>query len=618
MLSFVLRVLYDNMNNAMVHDRLVEAAVFNPLAETAAFGGFSFLVGFIIVFRTSQSYGRFQEAMSNTHAMVTEWFDAATTLVSFARSSKKSEDVPRFIHILVRLFSIMSAGALKELTDADGMIAEAFEMIDPMGLDEESYRILLKNPNTVVLTYQWIQQFVNESHKAGILDVPPPILGRAFTELGTGMSKFQDAMKTAKVPFPYPYAQTSVTLLVMHWFLTPLVMAQWTNHAWASAVFTFIQVFILWSLNVIATGLESPFGGQENDIDPYLMQERMNAQLMVLVSTKAAKTPSLSSSTATEHSSLLKIFADERRKRSALVRAWRNEKEKYSIWFLNQRFWASLRRCCPNRFRRTSQKQATGDLESCSGRVSVLSAFVSVLPVGSTSAVLAPGSAVTSDPCVSSVAPSTALRESPTDLVLSVEPADQAVMLPCVPHRNDEDSLLPSGDQRTPEREQESTNMPEADKPRTSSLASGTSPAVIAVDAVATLTSTGSASLPADSPSAGASKDGASEDPAIAAATSKSDVGLTSASSAEPHPAAAAIGEADATSVRSGTRPVSEDVGVTGEGELPHTASSSSALAPAVEETKEVDRPTLTETGTQDLENMILMECGAGFLPFRE
>merc|ERR1712137_1069166 len=127
-----------------------------------------------------------------------------------------------------------------------------------------------------------------------------------------GMVKFHDAMKVAKVPFPFPYAQTTVTLLMIHWVLTPLVMVQWTKYGSTAAVFTFVQVLILWSLNAIATGIEHPFGGEDNDIDPYIMQKKMNEGLLLLVNPKAVLLPKLAHGTKAEYSTLLRTFRSER------------------------------------------------------------------------------------------------------------------------------------------------------------------------------------------------------------------------------------------------------------------------------------------------------------------
>merc|ERR1711963_431847 len=82
------------------------------LKEDTAWTGFSFLVGFSIVFRTSQAHSRFWEGCTSMHAMRAEWFDACAALVCFCQHSKVDQElVMKFKNILVRLFSMLHAAA---------------------------------------------------------------------------------------------------------------------------------------------------------------------------------------------------------------------------------------------------------------------------------------------------------------------------------------------------------------------------------------------------------------------------------------------------------------------------------------------------------------------------
>merc|ERR1719469_447712 len=86
------------------------------LRETQAWSGFSFLVGFLIVFRTSQAYARFWEGCTASHQMRAEWFDACSSIVSFTKYSKVSPLIIRnFKEVLIRLTSMLHAAALAEL-----------------------------------------------------------------------------------------------------------------------------------------------------------------------------------------------------------------------------------------------------------------------------------------------------------------------------------------------------------------------------------------------------------------------------------------------------------------------------------------------------------------------
>ncbi len=98
-------------------------------------------------------------------------------------------------------------------------------------------------------------------------------------------------MKITEIPFPFPYAQACDCILVVHWILVPLVTSVWVaNPIWA-AVFTFIQVFILWALNLTAIEIDHPFGKDGNDIAGGFMQKQFNESLRLLVSEDTRRTP---------------------------------------------------------------------------------------------------------------------------------------------------------------------------------------------------------------------------------------------------------------------------------------------------------------------------------------
>jgi len=272
------------------------------LTESQAFGGFSFLVGFLVVFRTSQAYSRFWDGCTFTHQMRAEWFDACSALVAFCKHSEESvAKVDRFKGTLIRLFSMLHALALAELevinTNADQFSevnAFRFDVIDPEGLDVQTLYHIKNSGSRVELTFSWIQCLVVDNIRTGVLSIPPPILSRAFQEIANGMVAFHDAIKITYIPFPFPYAQTCDCLLVMHWLLVPFVTSQWVSTPLWAAVFVFVQVFIFWCLNLIAIEIENPFGTDPNDLDGKDMQEEMNRHLLLLLMPHTIRTPQLS------------------------------------------------------------------------------------------------------------------------------------------------------------------------------------------------------------------------------------------------------------------------------------------------------------------------------------
>mmetsp|Transcript_27758 Transcript_27758/g.61276 ORF Transcript_27758/g.61276 Transcript_27758/m.61276 type:complete len:540 (+) Transcript_27758:49-1668(+) len=274
------------------------------ISKSGAWSGFSFLVGFLIVFRTSQAYERFWEGCTTATLMRARWFSACSSLIAFCKdSSAPLRDVERFQGTLIRLFSMLHAASLAAVEDAnldehhaDSVEAYKFELIDAQGIDVDSLITMKDETHKVELIFQWIQALVVENQKNGVLSISPPILARPFQEMGEGICAFHDALKVSETPFPFPYAQTCDLLLLVHGSLVGFVVYPWVTHpAWA-AILTFVQVFILWALDFIAVELENPYGLDANDLDGRWEQQRLNERLKMLVRASTARTPQLSDS----------------------------------------------------------------------------------------------------------------------------------------------------------------------------------------------------------------------------------------------------------------------------------------------------------------------------------
>lgn len=143
------------------------------------------------------------------------------------------------------------------------------------------------------MVFQWIQNLIVDAVSSGVLSIPPPLLTRTFQDLGSGMSRFHDALKYARVPFPFPYIASTDLLLIIHWVVTPIVICSWTSQVVWAAFFTFMLVFVLWTLHLVANELENPFGGDMNDLNMADIQDGVNMGLLLLISKESRETPRL-------------------------------------------------------------------------------------------------------------------------------------------------------------------------------------------------------------------------------------------------------------------------------------------------------------------------------------
>jgi len=263
--------------------------------NTTLFASFCATLGFLLVFRTSQAMLRFMDGLKCIYGMTASYYEACSSLMSFSGTTKKSpEEIEAFRHLLVRLFSMLHSAALHEIAAGE---LTGFQTIDEAGLDDESTEFLNAAKDSghdqSRVLHQWIQNLIVKSHEGGMLAVPPPILSRVFQELADGMGHLDDARRIAHIPFPFPYAQMTVLLLLLHMVITPVICSIIASHWIWAGVLCFIMVISGWSINFIAAEIEQPFQDDANDLPMLNFQVEMNKALMLLLDHRMHVCPAL-------------------------------------------------------------------------------------------------------------------------------------------------------------------------------------------------------------------------------------------------------------------------------------------------------------------------------------
>eukprot|EP00747_Dinoflagellata_sp_TGD_P032017 gnl/TRDRNA2_/TRDRNA2_135682_c0_seq1.p1 gnl/TRDRNA2_/TRDRNA2_135682_c0~~gnl/TRDRNA2_/TRDRNA2_135682_c0_seq1.p1 ORF type:complete len:736 (+),score=143.21 gnl/TRDRNA2_/TRDRNA2_135682_c0_seq1:124-2331(+) len=308
LLGMVLKLL---QREQMFENELSERIMF----KAAVYSGFTFLVGFFVIFRTTQAYFRFWEGCTTAQSIRGQIFDTVSALISYSKvATAAPEEVKKFNHLMLRLFSMLHAMILSRVTgDLEWNHEESnYPLIDAEGLDIE-HLMSIRHENTgcqAELVLQWITQLISRNTATGVLAIPAPILSRAFQQLAMAKVSFEDIVKICDIQFPFPYAQTTTTLLLIHWFMCPVAVCQWVEWVTSAGTFTFLQVFIMWSLNLIAEEIEQPFGTDANDLNAEYMQEEMNDHLQLLLSCEAEKTPVLSDTVIYDVDQLYTLLRD--------------------------------------------------------------------------------------------------------------------------------------------------------------------------------------------------------------------------------------------------------------------------------------------------------------------
>merc|ERR1740130_297524 len=228
------------------------------VADAAAktVGAFSVVMTFILYNRSRTSYNRWWEGGTLLQKTRGEWFNAYSSIMAFGSTRPELQDqVEAYYHLMARLMSLLMSCGLQQVSPNRD---RPFEIIDLDGIEPESMEFLNSAPDKVEIILQWIQRSMIIHMQTGVLPVAPPILSRAFQEVSRGIVNLQNARKIADFPYPYPLAQVSMMLQLLHFVLTPFAAALAMPRGFA-CVFAFASIFVLWCLHFNALDLEFPF-----------------------------------------------------------------------------------------------------------------------------------------------------------------------------------------------------------------------------------------------------------------------------------------------------------------------------------------------------------------------
>mmetsp|Transcript_71140 Transcript_71140/g.206000 ORF Transcript_71140/g.206000 Transcript_71140/m.206000 type:complete len:605 (+) Transcript_71140:188-2002(+) len=257
----------------------------------SALSGFTSVLFFVLYFRSNVAYGRWWEGGTLLQQTRGEWFNAYSSLLAFTSPDPaRQAEVEAYQHMLARLMSLLFCSALQQVSPNRN---RAFEIIDSTGVDPASLHFLSQSSDRVEVILQWVQRSTILNMFSGILPIPPPVMSRAFQEISRGIVNLQNARKIADFPFPFPYAQASVVMLVTHWAMCPIFTCLLLNHVIAGFA-SFCIVFFLWCIHFIAIELESPFGSEDNDLPMHQMQADWNNSIATLLAKRANCPPNFS------------------------------------------------------------------------------------------------------------------------------------------------------------------------------------------------------------------------------------------------------------------------------------------------------------------------------------
>merc|ERR1719221_512978 len=175
---------------------------------------------YILYRRSSVAYDRWWEGGTLLQKTRGEWFNAYSSIMAFTSTKPElSDQVDEYIHLTARLMSLLMCCALQQVSPNRD---RPFEIIDLEGIEPTSMEFLNTAPDKVEIILQWIQRSMVLHVQTGVLPVAPPILSRAFQEVSRGIVNLQNARKIADFPYPYPLAQISMILQIIHYAVVPV------------------------------------------------------------------------------------------------------------------------------------------------------------------------------------------------------------------------------------------------------------------------------------------------------------------------------------------------------------------------------------------------------------
>lgn len=130
------------------------------------------------------------------------------------------------------------------------------------------------------LVMAWIQELLVDRQRQGGLDVPAPILSRPYQLLSEGLTAFEQCRKLTDTPFPFPWAQFVMVLLVLHSFLAPILIVAYIRTTWLAVVLSVVSVVTYWALNEVARDMEDPFLYEPNELPLAKQQYDFNTALL--------------------------------------------------------------------------------------------------------------------------------------------------------------------------------------------------------------------------------------------------------------------------------------------------------------------------------------------------
>eukprot|EP00930_Biecheleria_cincta_P032180 TRINITY_DN22335_c0_g1_i1.p1 TRINITY_DN22335_c0_g1~~TRINITY_DN22335_c0_g1_i1.p1 ORF type:complete len:457 (-),score=75.45 TRINITY_DN22335_c0_g1_i1:477-1847(-) len=279
------------------------------ISDNTVMKNFIWALTFSLVFRTNTSYNRYWAAANHLKKMQAEFYDAATSVICFTlTSAKPPEEKLKFSHLLLRLFALLHAVTMEDLST---LANEDYPLIDIQGLSRDELKYIAGDHFEGMkpeIAMNWIRLYIMNGLQSKLIDADPAIVTRVIARLGSGLSHFHAAVQVNQVQFPFPYVQSNLLLALVHCLLTPLNIASKTNYWWGSFLLTLFSISLLKAIDLIGVEIDAPFGEDPNDLPMWELHGEFLSDLHTMLNPQSWRLPRMMEGSKTSYEELLATF----------------------------------------------------------------------------------------------------------------------------------------------------------------------------------------------------------------------------------------------------------------------------------------------------------------------
>mmetsp|Transcript_19963 Transcript_19963/g.32905 ORF Transcript_19963/g.32905 Transcript_19963/m.32905 type:complete len:694 (+) Transcript_19963:285-2366(+) len=225
---------------------------------TAYFGGISFIVGFVVVYRSQISYTRYSQAQEAYFDMASKLHDFISFMNAFLTGDDEETQILR--NTLIRWTRAYHSLAIEEFQGIE--FGSTFERVN---LSQEEIDLLARDRKRQIQISSWMHRLIMENRSKFV--VGDAILSRAFQISTQANLYFNNARRISETPFPFPFVQLTGMMIHMWSILTPIVVGAFFPESFGFSFFvTFASTWILFAVNETAAQLEMPFEETSNNL----------------------------------------------------------------------------------------------------------------------------------------------------------------------------------------------------------------------------------------------------------------------------------------------------------------------------------------------------------------